>query len=71
MALADPRVEERMLRMFPPLIPPEEVIGRRTPLPVISNSAVFTDCHGRILALTLPGILPPHRQVRFRVARHL
>ena len=62
-SIPDPMTEVRMLRLFPPLIPAEEVIGRTSPLPIVAEPAVFTDRDGRVLALTLPGILPPHRQV--------
>lgn len=55
--------EEDLLMQFPPLIPAAEVIGRTSALPLVKEPAVFTDMHGRILAWSLPEILPHRIQV--------
>ena len=56
-------VEDALLRVNPPITPAEQVIARTTCLPVVRDPAVFTDRAGRILAWSLPSIIPSERQV--------
>ena len=55
--------EDRLLHLYPPLIPAAEVIGRTEPLPVIDRPAIIVDKSGNALMWSLPGIIPQHRQV--------
>ena len=57
-------VEDALLQEFPPLIPAAEVTARTVCLPMVREPAVITDVGGRILAWSLPAIIPPDRQVR-------
>ena len=56
-------MEESLLREYPPITPVSAVEGRTACLPIVPEPAVFTDSAGRLLAWSLPGIIPLHRQV--------
>lgn len=62
-AIPERHIEEQLLHDFPPLIPADQVIGRTEPLPVVREPCVFVDKYDRMLVVSLPGVLSPHRQV--------
>lgn len=57
--------EDELTRAFEPLVPTEAVLDRTQPLPVVAEPAVFTDCEGRIMAVSLPSLLAVRHQVSY------
>ena len=57
-------VEDNLTKTFEPLVPAELVLDRTKPLPVVPDPAIFVDCAGRIMAISLPSIIPARLQVR-------
>ncbi|KAI0694787.1 hypothetical protein C8Q76DRAFT_803016 [Earliella scabrosa] len=54
--------EESLLRRFPPLIPVQDVLDEKKPLPVIPDPCVFCDIRGRRVSWSLPSIMPERLQ---------
>ena len=63
-SIGSPAYEDNLVRLFPPLCAPDEVLAQSGPFRVVQGPAVFVDSKKRILSWILPGVLSVRLQAR-------